>query len=185
VKYYFNGNEAGLYAAVSNVAKIILYVSAPIISVMFPMISEKKTKGEKHYKMFLLALSLTMLSSLVVLAAYSVAPGTIMRVLYGTTYTGFYSLLPVVGFYVVIYSLVNLVVNYFLAVRDFIFLWLFGLALVVLFGSVAFYHPSIEMVVRLFVSTTSALFAILMARYLYTKRLQLSAWLIGDYGKES
>jgi O-antigen/teichoic acid export membrane protein len=173
VKYLFSAETAGLYAAVSTVAKIIAFMVAPVVSVMFPMIAEKRTKGERHYQTFLLSLGLTLVGALILLTMYTIAPGTILGLLYGSAFRDLYYLLPQVGLYIVFYALINLISNYFLAVRDYLFLYGFGAYLLVVSMLVMFGNYSLEMVVRIFVAASGIFFAILMARYLYTKRVQL------------
>jgi O-antigen/teichoic acid export membrane protein len=173
VKAFFSSADAGRYAAVSTVAKLILYLSAPIISVMFPMISEKKTKGEKHFWALLMALILTVVCCLGVLAIFSIIPGTIIRVLYGSAYVNYFYLLPVAGLYVVFYSLINLMVNYFLAIKDYLFIWILIVVVVAILLACTMYHPTIVAVVRLLVAGGSTAFAGMFAYYLYTKRTQL------------
>ena len=183
VKHYFPGPDAGLYAATSTVAKIILYVTAPIISVMFPMILEKKAKGEKHFKMFFFSLGLTALGSLLVLALYTVAPGFVMKILYGSGYTKLFYLLPQLGIFVLFYTLVNLLVNYFLAIKNFFFLIFMAVAVVVTLFWISLFHPSITAVIRIFITTNGLLFAAMIGYYLYIKKEQITQFLKGEYGK--
>ena len=109
VKHYFPAEEAGLYAAVSTIGKIILYATGPIVSVMFPMISEQTAKKEKHYKIFLLSLTMTLVGALIILGIYVIAPGKVISILYGGTYASLYYLLPQVGVAVLFYALINLI----------------------------------------------------------------------------
>ncbi|MEI7792473.1 MAG: oligosaccharide flippase family protein [Candidatus Berkelbacteria bacterium] len=181
VKHFFSAQDAGLYAAVSTVAKIILFLTAPIISVMFPMISEQKTKGTKHYKLFLFSLLFTLLGGLVILGAYFVMPSRILSILYGAGYTSLYYLLPEVGIVVLFYSLINLLSNYFLAIRDFVFLWFFGAITVMQIISIYLWHPSITIVVRTLITSFGLLLFLMMGYYLYTKKDQISLYLRGEY----
>jgi O-antigen/teichoic acid export membrane protein len=185
VKHNFSPEIAGQYAAISTVAKIILYLTTPIISVMFPMISEKKIKGEKHYKTFLLSMIVTIVVALIILGVYNVMPRFIINLLYGHDYVSLYNLLPQIGFFIVFYTLVNLISNYFIAVKDFFFIIPFTVLLVGQILTIEYYHPTISAVVRVFVATTALLFGLLIVYYLYTKREQLLLMLKGQYGEES
>lgn len=185
VKHLFSANEAGLYSAVSTVGKIILFITAPVISVMFPMISEHKTKGSKHYKVLLLSIILTLLGGLVILGIYAVMPSRILSILYGGGYTGLYYLLPEIGIAFMFYSLVNLLSNYFLAIKDYTFLWFFGVLTLIEITTIWFWHPSITMVVRVIISSFGLLFFLMIGYYLYTKREQVLAYFKGENGEES
>jgi O-antigen/teichoic acid export membrane protein len=185
VKHYFSAEQAGLYAAVSTVANIIVYVSAPVLPVMFPMISQKLTTGEKHYKTFLLAFMVTLVGALAVLGLYMLAPTPIMRLLYGPTYASLATLLPLAGMYVFFYTVVNFLANYFLAIRDFSFVWLMGVSIVVQLLLAHSLHGSIEQVIRDLIAGIMLLTLLMLGRYLYLKRTQILAILTGEYGKEA
>lgn len=182
IKHYFPGSDAGLYAATSTVAKIILYITAPIISVMFPMILEKKTKGEKHYRMLILSLGLTAVGALLILGIYSVAPGLVMKILYGSNYTQLYSYLPQLGIFVLFYTLVNLLANYYLAIKNFVFIIFMALATILILVWSTFYHPSILVIIRIFITSQVLLFAAMIGYYLFIKKDQIIQFIKGEYG---
>lgn len=173
IKHYFSTDQAGLYAAISTVGKIILYLTSPIISVMFPMIMEKKSKGQKHYKMLIFALALTALGALLILALYSVAPSLVMKILYGKNYVEFYYLLPQLGIFVLFYTLVNLLANYFLAVKNFVFLIFMVAALILVLVWTSLSHTSITAIIKIFTVSNALLFASMISYYLYSKKDQL------------
>ncbi len=181
MRMFFDNRTAGLYAAVSTVGKIILYLTTPIISAMFPLISEKRTKGEKHYQTFLFAIALTLVAALGLLAVYMVVPGLVMKTLYGAAYTELYYLLPQVGLFILIYSLVNLVVNYNIIIRDYFFLAVLLFVLGLAYVLVLTHHDTVEEVVRMLVLSTGIGFTLVMARYFYSKRAQVAQLISGDY----
>lgn len=179
VKHYFSPFEAGTYAAISTIAKIILYVTAPVATVMFPMISERKTKGSKHYSIFLFSLLFVVIGSLLILGLYVIAPAKVISILYGSQYINFFYLLPEVGLALVLYSLVNLMVNYYLVIRDFTFVWFFALAIILEIIGIVFFHSSVIIVVRIMILCFSLLFASLFGYYLFGKRKQLRNFFMG------
>lgn len=181
VKHYFDPETAGLYAAVSTVAKIVLYITAPIVSVMFPMISQKTVKGDKHYRIFLMSLLLTMIGGLAILAVYVLAPSKILSILYGAKYTAFFQLLPEAGLFVLFYALSNLVINYYLVIKDFTFLIFYGLVLISQIILIILWHPSLLFIVQLLIASNGFLFIILISYYLWSKRKQVSQFLKGEY----
>ncbi len=173
IKHYFSAEDAGLYAAISTIAKIIFYLLAPIVSVMFPMISEQKTKGNKHYKIFLLSIFLTILGGLIIMSVYTLAPGFVIKTLYGESYTPFYYLLPEVGLLMLFYTLINLIANYYMAIKNFFFLWISIVIIISQIIIAIFWHPSVLSVVRVFVAHQGLLFVIMLGYYLFTKREQI------------
>ena len=181
VKHYFDPESAGVYAAISTIAKIILYATGPIVSVMFPMISEKKATGEKHYILLILSLLLTLFGSLIILGVYYIAPGTIIKILYGAQYTAAYPLLPQVGFVILFYALISFLCNYFLAIKNFVFLIFYTIIIIAQMILISLNHSSIEMVIKILMGTLGLLFAILLIYYLFTKKDQLYSYFKGEY----
>ena len=181
VKHFFDPETAGIYAAVSTIGKIVLYATGPIVGVMFPMILEKKTTGEKHYKLFLFSILLTVIGGLIILGIYTVAPSTVIRILYGTKFVAYYDLLPKVGLFVLLYALVNILANYFLAIKNFLFLYIFAAVIILQVVLINYNHSSLEDVVKVLISTSALLFALLFGYYLVTKKVQLRTYFKKDY----
>ena len=173
VKHYFSPADAGVYSAVSTIAKIILYATAPVISVMFPMISEKQVTGEKHFKIFFFSLFFVFFGSFIILGIYALAPAKIIQILYGKEYISLFYLLPEIGLAIVLYSVINLFVNYYLAIKKFFFLWFFLLAIIFQLVAISFFHDSILIVVRLLILTFLLLFLLLFGYYIFGKRKQI------------
>jgi len=185
VKHYFSPEQAGLYSAVSTIAKIIIYITAPVIPVMFPMVSAQQIKGEKHYRIFLFSIVLALLVSLAVLAIYIIAPQTVISILYGSKYLPYYALLPLLGVAFLFYSLINIIVNYYLAIKNFVFLWFFGLILGIQLIVVSFWHPSLESIAKTLIMTNGALFVLMFGYYLLTKKQQIIEQLKNQRTKEN
>lgn len=181
VKHYFPNDQAGLYAAVSTVGKIILYLTSPVISVMFPMILEKKSQGKKHFKMLFFSLALTAIGALIIMGVYSVVPSLVIRILYGKGYTALNYLLPQIGIFVLFYTLVNLLANYFLAIKNFVFLIFMAIAAILVVVWTGLSHGSIVAIIRIFTVSDGLLFAAMIGYYLYTKKNQLTQYFKGNY----
>ena len=181
VKRYFVGDIAGRYAALAAVAKIIFFLTGPVVSVMFPMIAEKRTRGEKHYRTLGLSMAVTSVVALLVLGIYSLFPYWVIKLLYGQTYTTYANLLPGVGLFVVFYVLINLFVNYFIAIKDFAFLWLFVLAIAAQIFFASLHHATLSDIIQVLIFTLGGLFTLMVVRYIFLKRVQLQQVFAGTY----
>ncbi len=181
IKYYFSPEQAGLYSAISTISKIILYATNPIVTVMFPMISESRIKGNKHYKLFLFSMLFTLIGALIILGLYVVAPGKIISVLYGQKYVEFYSYLPEVGLVFLFYAMINLMANYYMAIKDFFFVWFYAISIILLIIVVTYNHSSLTVVIREFIIVFAMQFATMVSYYLYQKREQIALMVKGEY----
>lgn len=170
IKYYFPPVDAGLYAAISTVAKIIFYISGPIVMVMFPVLSKQKYSGEKHYKTLAITLLITISMGAVILFAYYLFPKTIIAILYGSQYAEAYRFLSFSGAFMLLYSVINMLINYYLAIERFFVLWLLAITIFAQIILFIFYHNSIELILRLFVFTLVSLFALIVMYYLFERK---------------
>ncbi len=174
VKHFFSPVDAGQYVAVSTIAKIIFYVTGPISLVMFPLITEQRTKGEKHYQTLLFSLILTIVASAILMTIYIIFQHKIIVALYGTQYGQLGYLLPQASWLVIALSLVNLMTQYFLSIRQFTFIYAYLPVIAGLMYFIFRQHDTIGHVIRLLEIGTALLFVLMLFNYLLTKRSQFS-----------
>jgi O-antigen/teichoic acid export membrane protein len=173
VKHYLPAHEAGLYTALSNIGKIILFVSSPVVSVMFPMISDLHGRAEKHYHLLVQSILLVILICVVGVSGYFLLPEFVITVLYGSAYLSIAPLLGLFGIVMMLYSLINLWVNYFLSIGDSRFVWWLAASAIVEIGGLIIYHSNFVSVVEVLLVAMVVGFTGLTAYYLYGKRDRL------------
>lgn len=118
VKHFFSSKEAGLYGGISLIGKVIFYFTAPITSVMFPLIVKKHAKGENFQGLFHLSLILVMLSSLFITAFYYLFPEfSVKFFLGGGDYLRIAPLIGLFGILITLYSGLYVLINFFLSVK--------------------------------------------------------------------
>ena len=118
VKHFFNSSDAGFYAGLSLIGKVIFYFTAPIPMVMFPLLVKRHATGKRFNNLFYLALILVILPSLFITAFYFLFPDFVIKFfLGGRDYLGIAAYLGLFGLYLTIFSLINVCVNFFLSVN--------------------------------------------------------------------
>ena len=171
--------NAGEYATISTLAKLIFYVTGPMVAVMFPMVSSLVKKGEKHVRLLFTTVLMVLSASLVTLGIFAAAPTTIVRILTPNYVNVADMLVPMTVIYLV-YSLISVMTNYFLSIKRFTFLWPLGLGTLLEVGLLMAYHPDILTVIKLIILAQTLLLAALFGLYAYGKRKQLvtlvNAW---------
>lgn len=117
VKHFFSPYNAGLFAGMSTIGKVIFFFSAPIVTVMFPLVVKKLAKKEDYHPTFYLAILLVGGASLAITTAYFLFPAVIITMFYKNiqylaikNYLGFY------GIFITLYAIVYLVLNFFLSI---------------------------------------------------------------------
>lgn len=131
--------------------------------------------------MLLFSLGLTAIGAALVLAIYSTVPTTVMKILYGHDFTALSYLLPQLGIFILFYTLINLLANYFLAVKNFVFLIFMFVASVLILVWTSLNHASISGIIKIFTISDALLFAAMISYYLYDKRKQLKQYLKAIY----
>lgn len=117
IKHFLSPQDAGLYAALSTLGKIIFFGAGPIASVMFPLVTKKQVSGDSYKKVFFYSLIMTALLASGVLLVYEFFPAFAIHMLYGSLYTQASDLLIWFGVFVTLYTLSFLVINFHLSLN--------------------------------------------------------------------
>lgn len=116
---YLTPEASGDYAAIATLGKIIFFATSAIPMAMFPIVSAKHAVNEPHKKMLVASLASVGLMSLVAFIFYQFTPELIINVLIGEK---FLPIAPLLGKFALImgmYSLVNVLVNYYLSIQKY------------------------------------------------------------------
>lgn len=123
VKHFLSPFEAGIYASLSTLGKIVFFASSPIASVMFPVVAGKNARGEKYMKVFWGAFALTFAVSALVVAVYYFFSGFAINILYGNAYLSAAPDLVWMGLFILVYTLATLLVNFALSLGKTKIIW--------------------------------------------------------------
>lgn len=170
VKHFFSSHDAGIYAALSTLGKIILFATGPIGSVMFPLVSKRMAKGENYKRVFMLSFQATAFLSGAILLVYFLFPSLAIKLLYGSLFLEAGGLLVWIGIFITCFTLSFLIVNYNLSL---------GKTKVVIFPAVAalaqiiliwIYHQSLFMVILISIIISALLLVALFIYSIYENR---------------
>lgn len=175
-------DNAGEYATLSTLAKLVFYVTGPIVTVMFPMIAERVKQGVKHYTLLISTLMAVLLSSVVILGIFAAAPATIVGTLTPDYVHVAQYLVPMTVIFL-IYGLVNVMSNYFLSLKDYTFLIPLAVMSIVEIVLISLYHGSLVQVIQMVIVAQTALLILQITLYLIGKREQLSQLMKTSYGE--
>jgi len=118
VKHFFSPTDAGLYAGLSLVGKVIFFFTAPIGTVMFPLIVKKLAKNESYKNTFRIAFIIVLVCSLSVAVFYYKFPEfSILFFLKNVSFLSIKNDLTIYALFTSLYSLVSLLVYYFLSIN--------------------------------------------------------------------
>jgi len=158
VRHFLPGATSGLYAALSTLGKIIFFISGPIISVMFPLVSERHASGSNYRHLLWASLSLVTLVCFLSTSVYFLFPSFMINVLYGKQYLPAVPYLGLFGIFLSFYSLSFLLTNFFLSIgktKTVIFPLIAGLLQIIF---IFFFHQNLWQVIFISISLLALLF---------------------------
>ena len=171
VKHFLPEFEAGIYAALSTLGKIIFFAVSPIVGTMFPIVAGRKSRGESYEKVFLFSFVITLAISSLVVVFYWLFPNIAIGVLYGKAYLSAKSDLVWMGIFILFYTLANILVNFSLSLGRTKVVWFPLLIAVLQVVALWFWHGSLLQVIQISLTLAAILFFAL-AGYLGYNRLQ-------------
>lgn len=167
VKHFFNAQDAGLYGGLSLVGKVIFYFTGPISSVMFPLLIKRHSTGQNFNSLFYLALCLVAIPSIFIVAFYYVFPLiSINFFLGGHEYEKVSPYLGTYGLFTMVFSILNIFVNFFLSIRKTKIFFVVGLGALLQIFLISFFHNSFSQVINASLLSSSTILAVLFVIYI-------------------
>lgn len=164
---YLSPEASGDYAALATLGKIIFFATSAIPMAMFPIVSARHAVNEPHRKMLFASFGVVILMSLVAFGFYQFFPEFIINLLIGEK---FLTIAPFLGKFALImgmYSLINVLVNYYLSIQKYTLSILPILASLALIGMLSYKPSTVEQIVNTVFWNMFGLFVITIIMGLY------------------
>ena len=116
-KHFLPAFEAGIYAALSTLGKVIYFAAQPITAAMFPIVIGKKSRGEAYRGIFFVSFLLTVLISILAVSLYWLFPSLAIGILYGKDYLTAAPSLVWMGLFIGVYTANYILVNFLLSIE--------------------------------------------------------------------
>jgi O-antigen/teichoic acid export membrane protein len=172
VKHLFQPEEAGLYAGLSLVARVIFFLTVPIGSVMFPIIVRKHSNNESFKSTFLIATAIVLIPSILITMFYFVFPE--FAILFFLKNSEYLAVAPLLGFfavYITLYCLLYLLATFYLSIKKTIVYWPILIGAILQMALIFVYHDSLQQVITISFTLTLLLVIGFLLYYPYaTKR---------------
>jgi O-antigen/teichoic acid export membrane protein len=162
VKHFFSAYDAGIYASLSTLGKIVYFGASPVAAVMFPMVSKRYSKGQGYKKIFYYSLLLTLIIVIGVAVVYRFLPALSMRILYGEKYIEGAVYLFRFSIFMGTLTLSSFMISYFLSKGKVIVSYFAALGAVSQAIGLWFIHNSVATVINVSTVVTSLLLASLL-----------------------
>jgi len=172
VKHFFESYDAGLYAAMATMGKIVLFFASSLSIVLLPIATQKHAKGKSAVKELLLAQAGIVVLSSVILLAYRVMPELVISLLYGREYFAIAPYLWLFGIYFLLYNMSYTFVNYFISGKHTLILTMPLVISVVQIGGIILFHRSFYDVLSVMIGSASLLILVFMVYFYRYARQQ-------------
>ncbi len=161
VKRFFEGADAGQYAALALIGRIVFFATWSVVLTMFPLVAQKQQRKEPHRHLLFSGLGMVAVVSTAIVGGSALMPEWIVRILFGAEYLPVAPLLWLYSLATALFALANVIINYRLALGNrggTIFALIAGIAQVV---ALLFLHATLLQVVVVQVVIMAILFATL------------------------
>ena len=170
VKHYFNEMDAGLYASLALIGRVVYFVAWMFVMLLLPIVVQKQKDGEPTAPiLFKYVGYISLLSVFIVMACY-LFPELIISLMFGEAYISMSGLLWQYAFATSLFAISNIFAYYFLSLDHYIPVILSGLLGLSQILLVAFFHSSLEMVVQVQII---AMVALLVGQLIYYTQKKL------------
>ena len=122
VKHFFSPEDAGYFAAASQIGRIILFFPGAIGIVIFPRFTEKFEKNERIMGTFLKSFLVLLAVSVIFLTGYYFFPELITKLMYATVYWDSSKLIFLYGLFMTLIGFINLQIFYFISIKNYWYL---------------------------------------------------------------
>ena len=169
VKHYFEAEQAGLYAALALIGRVVYFLTWMLVMILLPKVIVAQKNGENTSNILKKYLSyILVLTSVLVVGCY-LFPETIITLLFGKAYISMSGLLWKYALATSLFALSNVFVYYFLSLERYLpvaLAMIFGLLQV---GLLVVFHESLLQVVLVQIALMCVLLAVQVVFWLTAK----------------
>ncbi|MBS3144186.1 oligosaccharide flippase family protein [Candidatus Woesearchaeota archaeon] len=170
VKHFFDATQAGYYAALAILGKVIFFGTSSIGQVMFPKVIALHAQKKPHKHLFYKSCLLALLFIFPVLFFYFVFPTFVVTLLFGSQFLEIVPLLGLFGIYMTLFCLIYLFSYYFVSLgKNWIFLLLLFFFNILEIYLLYEFHESLAQVITLLISLSLIFLMILYVKFMRTK----------------
>ena len=147
VKHFFENMEAGLYASLALIGRVVFFATWTIVTMLFPIVIEKEKKGEKHSHLFWQSLGVVGGIGVSIVIACFFFDEMIITILFGSAYLSVSSLLWQYAIATTLFSCANVFVYYHMSLNKYVPVFISLCIGVLQIISIYYLHNTIEQVI--------------------------------------
>jgi len=165
IKHFFPAIEAGYYAALAILGKVIFFSVTPLAQVMFPKVTEARENKKNYRSILYKTLGISLLITIPILLVYFFIPNLAVGILFGSQYAPIVPLLKYMGLMIAFLSVSYILCYYNLSLNKKSFIWIILVFLILEIGCISLFHNSLFEIIR---NLTIIMFLFLLSMILYS-----------------
>ena len=143
VKRFFDPDAAGNYAAAVTLGKVIQFFPVAIIMILFPKAARRRAENRDTRAVLFPALLIVGALCGLVALVYFLIPDLLIRLVFGAAYTVPPAVLGLIGVAMMLLSLANVWLNYYLSIERTRFVFLIWTAVLIQLALMFFFHDAL------------------------------------------
>lgn len=161
VKHYFAPADAGQYAALALIGRIVFFATWSVVMVLLPSVAQREEQGLPHRHLLWLSLGLVGAASVAVVGASFFGGEWVLQILFGDQYLGVAPLLWLYALATTLFALANVFITYDLSLGRRSSSLLALAAGCAQIAGIMLFHDSLAQVVGVQIATMLGLVAVL------------------------
>ncbi|KJD33702.1 sugar isomerase [Tamlana sedimentorum] len=149
VKHYFESYEAGLYASLALIGRIVYFIAWMFVMLLLPAVIELKKEGKETAPVLFKYVAYIAGIALLITLGCAIFPKTAITLLFGKSYLAMAPLLWKYGVATSMFAISNIFAYYYLSLDKYVPVIISGVFGVLQMGLVVFFHDSLEEVVHM------------------------------------
>ncbi|GAA4884864.1 oligosaccharide flippase family protein [Flaviramulus aquimarinus] len=171
VKHYFESYEAGLYASLALIGRIVYFIAWMFVMLLLPTVVQLKKEGKNTAPILFKYVGYIATISIIIMMVCLSFPETIITLLFGDRYTAMAPLLWKYALATSMFALSNIFAYYYLSLDKYVPVIISGVFGMLQMGLVIFYHDSLEQVVHMQIIAMVLLLVIQVSFFFFTSKI--------------
>ncbi|MBU2938179.1 oligosaccharide flippase family protein [Lacinutrix sp. C3R15] len=149
VKHYFDAYEAGLYASLALIGRIVYFVAWMFVMLLLPTVVQLKKEGKETAPILFKYVGYIAAIATAIIIGCALFPETAITLLFGDSYLAMAPLLWKYALATGLFAISNIFAYYYLSLDQFVPVVISGVFGMLQMGLVIFFHHSLEQVVHM------------------------------------
>jgi O-antigen/teichoic acid export membrane protein len=172
VKHYFDNEQAGLYASLALIGRVVYFVAWMFVILLLPKVVQLKKEGKQTKTLLLKYVGyIVILSTGIVLFTF-LFPTFVVQIMFGQEYVTIAPLLWKYAFATSIFAIANIFAYYFLSLDQYIPVIISGLLGTTQIALIIFFHNSLDQVVHMQILAMVLLLMFQLIYFMYSNAKQ-------------